>query len=267
MNDELVAVSESNSYRFDGRDFSILEKDGEFWFVAPEVARELGYRSALDLTRLLDDDEKGTHNVRTPGGPQEMSIISEPGLYRAIVQRRSSKKHGPETAERIGRFQRWVFHDVLPSIRKTGGYGAAPAVDPLKVLNDPAAMRGLLLTYSEKVIELEAVKAELQPKAEALARIAESDGSLCVTDAAKTLQVRPGDLFKFLRSHKWVYRRPATDHDVAYQTQLMAGLLEHKTTTVHRSDGSEKITTQVRVTPKGLARLAQEFPPHLRSVA
>lgn len=87
--------------------------------------------------------------------------------------------------------------------------------DPVQVLNDPAAMRGLLLTYSEKVLALEAENKELVPKAEALDRIATADGSLCVTDAAKTLQVRPKDLFAFLRSHGWIYSRPGTS-DVAY---------------------------------------------------
>lgn len=134
------------------------------------------------------------------------------------------------------------------------------AVDPMKALNDPAAMRTLLLTYSEKVLDLESRNAELSPKAEALDRIATADGSLCVTDAAKTLQVRPKTLFEFLRSHGWIYSRPGTS-DVAYQGKLASGLLEHKTTTIHRSDGSEKVTTQVRVTPKGLARLAALIQP------
>lgn len=101
----------------------------------------------------------------------------------------------------------------------------------------------------------------LEPKADALDRIATADGSLCVTDAAKTLQMRPQDLFKYLRQHGWIYRRPGTDHDVAYQSKLLSGVLEHKTTTVHRADGSEKVTTQVRVTPKGLTVLAKLFPP------
>lgn len=140
-----------------------------------------------------------------------------------------------------------------------------PAVDPIALLNDPVAMRGLLLNYGERVLALEADKAAMAPKVEALERIAEADGSLCITDAAKNLQVRPSDLFRFLRSHSWIYKRPGTDHDVAYQGKLVSGLLEHKTTTVHRSDGSEKITTQVRVTPKGLARLAQELPPAVRA--
>lgn len=134
------------------------------------------------------------------------------------------------------------------------------AVDPMKALNDPATMRGLLLTYSEKVIELEGEVEEMRPQVQALERIAGSDGSLCVTDAAKTLQVQPKVLFRFLRSHGWIYTRAGGSSDIAYQDKLASGLLEHKTTTVFRSDGSEKTATQVRVTPKGLTRLAREIP-------
>jgi len=162
------------------------------------------------------------------------------------------------TGEHAGRFKEayiGAFNRMESELR------SQPAVDTMKVLNDPAAMRGLLLTYSEKVMALQSEVDAMSPKVDALDRLAEADGSLCITDSAKTLQVRPKQLFDFLRSHGWIYRRPGTDHDVAYQSKLAAGLMEHKTTTVYRSDGSEKVTTQVRVTPKGLARLAQELPP------
>ena len=138
--------------------------------------------------------------------------------------------------------------------------------DPVALLNDPAAMRGLLLNYTEKVIALEGEVAEMRPQVQALERIAESDGSFCVTDAAKTLQVRPKSLFSFLRAHRWIYTRAGSSSEVAYQDKLASGLLEHKTTTVTRSDGSEKSVTQVRVTPKGLTRLAREFQPVARAV-
>lgn len=145
-------------YEFEGNNVRIVEKDGEFWFVAGDVARQLAYRDAADLTRLLDDDEKDTHPVRAPGGEQDMSAVSEAGLYRAIVMRRATTKVDHTIRERIARFQRWVFHDVLPSIRKTGSYGAA--ADPMVVLSDPAALRGLLLTYTEKVQKLESTVKE-----------------------------------------------------------------------------------------------------------
>ena len=137
---------------------------------------------------------------------------------------------------------------------------AGHPVDPLRALNDPVTMRGLLLTYSEKVLALEGRVEEMTPQVQALERIALSDGSLCITDAAKTLQVQPKVLFGFLRSHGWMYSRGG-GAEVAYQDKLASGLLEHKTTTVYRSDGSEKTATQVRVTPKGLTRLARELPP------
>lgn len=143
----------------------------------------------------------------------------------------------------------------------------ARSVDPMKALADPAALRGLLLTYSEKVLALEGEVSELRPQADALDRIAQSDGSLCITDAAKTLQVRPKDLFTFLRRNGWIYTRPGTAQEVAYQSRLVSDDLEHKTTTVTRADGSEKTVTQVRVTPRGLTKLAKLLPPVVTKVA
>jgi phage antirepressor YoqD-like protein len=138
---------------------------------------------------------------------------------------------------------------------------ARPAINPVAMLNDPAAMRGILLSYTEKVLELQGRVEEMEPQVQALERIAISDGSLCITDAAKTLQVQPKALFSFLKAHGWIYTRQGDNAYIAYQSKLQTGLLEHKTTVVTRSDGSEKTTTQVRVTPKGLTRLAKEFPP------
>lgn len=137
------------------------------------------------------------------------------------------------------------------------------AADPTALLNDPAAMRGLLLTYTEKVIALETKVTErdklishIQPQAEALQRLSLANGSLCVTDTAKTLQVQPKKLFAILQQNKWIYKRAGCEHWVGYQNKLQQQLLEHKTTTVTRTDGSEKITEQVRVTPKGLSKLS-----------
>lgn len=137
----------------------------------------------------------------------------------------------------------------------------ARAADPMRALNDPVAMRGLLLTYTEKVLELQAANAELTPKAEALDRIATADGSLNVTEAAKALQMRPKDLFSYLSEHGWIYKRANSPNWLGYQSKTSSGLLEHKVTTVLRADGSEKITEQVRVTPKGLTRLSALIQP------
>lgn len=135
---------------------------------------------------------------------------------------------------------------------------ARQPVDPMKALNDPATMRGLLLSYSEKVLELQQTNAELAPKAEALDRIAQASGSLCVTDAAKALQLPPRKLFSWLSEHRWIYRRHGTGW-LGYQDKVQTGYLEHKVTTVDTAYGDQRITEQVRITPKGMARLAGIF--------
>jgi len=140
-----------------------------------------------------------------------------------------------------------------------------PMMDPMQALNDPAAMRGLLLSYSEKVLALEADRAVMQPKIEALDRIADSEGSMCVTDAAKTLQITRNALFRWLRTSGWVYRRIGTNHDVAYQSRIASGCLIHKVEPYVRNDGSDGTRTQVRVTAKGLTVLAEAFPLAVRA--
>ncbi|MBA4710559.1 phage antirepressor KilAC domain-containing protein [Aquitalea aquatica] len=138
----------------------------------------------------------------------------------------------------------------------------AKAIDPMAALADPAMMRGLLLTYSEKVLSLEAANAELAPKAAVVDRIVTAaEGTMNVTMAAKNLQVQPKVLFTWLSAHRWIYRRAGGTAWVAYQDKIQQGLLQHKITTVERTDGTEKVVEQVLVTAKGLAKLAGELGP------
>ncbi|CAK8744469.1 hypothetical protein SODG_007582 [Sodalis praecaptivus] len=127
------------------------------------------------------------------------------------------------------------------------------------MLNDPAAMRGILLTYTEKVIALENKVEEMAPDVAALHRIAKSDGGMCITNTAKELQMRPKDLFAFLRKRGWIYRRVGAQNWMAYQSKIQSGYLEHKISIVPSNDGTDKIREQVIVTPKGLAKLSQTF--------
>jgi len=97
------------------------DADGQVWFVATDIARILGYKDASHALRGLEEDEKGLHNVETLGGEQTLTIVSEAGLYTLLVRAR---------VEAAKPFRRWVTHEVLPSIRRTGSYslpGAAPA--------------------------------------------------------------------------------------------------------------------------------------------
>lgn len=133
----------------------------------------------------------------------------------------------------------------------------AEAADPVKALNDPSKLRQVLLGYTEKVLALEHQVEELAPKAEALDRLETgSDGSFCLTDAAKALQVPPRKFVARLQQMGWIYRRPMGSGWLAYQDRLTMGVMEHKVTTGDKSDGTEWTSTQVRITAKGMARLA-----------
>lgn len=139
---------------------------------------------------------------------------------------------------------------------------AAPAAaDPAAIFENPAAMRGLLLTYADKVIALEAKNDAMREDVEAHERLVKADGSLSITEAAKNLAMRPKDLFMWLSHNGWIYKRTGSPNWLGYQTKCNTGLLEHKSTTVLRADGSEKITEQVRVTAKGLSALARLVRP------
>lgn len=120
----------------------------------------------------------------------------------------------------------------------------------------PEALR-LAADLAEQKAQAEAALALATPKAEALDRIATADGSMCITDAAKALQVRPNYLFSWLHAHQWIYRRTVGSEWVAHQPRIAQGVLEHKVSTVKRPDGSERIVENVRVTAKGLTWLAE----------
>jgi len=99
----------------------------------------------------------------------------------------------------------------------------------------------------------------LEPKAKALDRIADADGTMNPTVAAKALQIQPKRLFDWMREQHWIYRRPGGSGNVAYQDKIQVGYLTHKVTTVQREDGTDKVCEQVLVTAKGLAKLSQAF--------
>lgn len=103
---------------------------------------------------------------------------------------------------------------------------------------------------------LESQVEEMKPDVEALTRIAKSQGSMCVTDAAKQLQVKPKSLFDIMSQLKWIYRRLGTPW-IGYQDKIQQGLIEHKVTVITKPDGEDKSIPQVRVTPKGLSKLAK----------
>lgn len=114
MTNDSTTTSNVIPFNFEGNPVRTLLIEDAPWFVASDVAAALMYRDSFNMHRNLDEDEKDTHIVSTPGGDQEMMIINESGLYSAILRSRKDEAK---------RFKKWVTSEVLPSIRKTGGYG------------------------------------------------------------------------------------------------------------------------------------------------
>lgn len=228
-------------------------------FVAADVASALGYRMASDMTRRLDEDDRGTRSVRTPSGDQEMTVVTESGLYAAVLGSR---------VPRAKAFKRWITHTVLPEIRRTGSFGARPDVAQLPDRRELAqwVIEAENKAEREKAarIEAEARARELEAPASAWSHLADSTGDYGVADAAKVLSRDPAisigrdRLFRFMAIEGWIFRNRESGAWKAYQTQIDNGRLTEKLGRpyLHEPTGQMRNPDPtVRVSAKGLAEL------------
>lgn len=146
--------------------------DGNPWFVARDVCDCLGLDSS-NISKLLDEDEKGSYTVRTLGGDQRMLTINESGLYSLVLRSRK-----PEAKA----FKRWITHEVLPSIRKTGGYGQTT----LPNFNNPVEAARAWADAKEAEMLAHAKVVELAPKADTYDNVV-ADRKCTLTDFARKL--------------------------------------------------------------------------------
>lgn len=225
------------------------EETGEPLFVASDVAKALGYGCAKDMTRRLDEDEKGGRSVPTPGGIQTMTVITESGLYSAIL---GSKL--PAARE----FKRWVTHEVLPAIRRTGGYvAAAPDEDP------EAIMARALLVARDTMERQRARIADLEPKARFADAVSASDGTCLVGELAKMMrqngvEVGQNRLFRWLREDGYL-GKSGCNRNVPTQRAMEMGLFRIKETAVTHSDGHVTVNRTPKVTGKGQRHLMERY--------
>ena len=157
-----------------------VDGNGDPWFVASDVAKSLGYGCAKDMARRLDEDEKGGRSVPTPGGNQTMTVITESGLYNAIL---GSKL---PTAKQ---FKRWVTHEVLPSIRRRGGYMVAAADE-----TPEQTMARALLIANDALKKKDARIAELEPKGKAFDACMNGNLWYTFTEASRLLRQTNGEI-------------------------------------------------------------------------
>lgn len=263
MNNEIQPFAfEGNKVRaliveFEGNKVRALADGDDVVFVASDIAKILGYRDADKLTRTLDDEEKGTRRIGTPGGTQTMTVISEPGLYKAILQRQTGRMEGGITRDFVKRFQRWVTHEVLPQIRRTGGYIPTSESDS----DEDIMARAVLVaqkTIERKNQQLQAKDAQikvLEPKARFADAVAASDGTCLVGELAKMLRQNGMDigqnrLFRLLQADGYL-GKSGSNRNVPTQRAMDLGLFRIKETTITHADGHTTVSRTPKVTGKG----------------
>lgn len=173
-------------------------KDEQPWFIAKDVCNVLELNDVSKAVSRLDEDEKGTSTILTPGGSQNLLIINEAGLYSLIL---TSRKEEAKT------FKRWITHDVLPTIRRTGGYVANEDMfveSYFSALDD--AQKLMLKAMLENTRKLKEQNSIMQPKAEYFDALVDRNLLTNFRDTAKELQVGPKKFVDWLLERKFVYR-------------------------------------------------------------
>lgn len=233
------------------------DEQGQLWFAAADVAAALGYSSAKDLTRNLDDDEKGRQIVPTLGGNQELSTITEPGLYHSLNMRRAGSVKDDATRAKVKAFQHAVNHDVLPAIRRDGGYMVAREDES----DDVVMARALLiadkaLKRKDKLIAEQGAQIdEMRPKALFADAVSASDGTCLVGELAKMMTqagypIGQNRLFALLRKDGYL-GKSGGNRNVPLQRYVERGLFKIKETAITHADGHVTINRTPKVTGKG----------------
>lgn len=213
----------------------IIPVDGELMFVAKDICDCLEITKHRDAISRLDSDERGSVKLDTPGGKQDIAAINEYGLYSLVL---SSRK--PEAKE----FKRWITHDVIPAIRKTGSYSMVI----------PQTLPEALRAYADEVESHNATKAivaqqeqqiaEFKPVKDYVDKILSSKSCLAITQIAADYGLSAQELNKIL--HEAGLQRKVGDQWILYKQHMAKGFTKSETFTFCRSDGrlDSKITTK-----------------------
>lgn len=231
-----------------------ITKDNEPWFVASDICRSLDLSNPTMAMQRIDDDEKAKFNLGLSGG--ETNCVNEYGLYSLALA--SRKKEAKD-------FKRWITHEVLPSIRKNGGYIAGQETMPdeelmakaLLVANNKIAERDKIIEQKQARIE------QMKPKEIFADAVATSHTSILVGDLAKLIcqngvQIGQRRLFVWLRDKGYLIKS-GSSCNMPTQRYIEQGLFEIKESNLVNPDGSVRITRTPKVTGKGQVYFVNKF--------
>lgn len=229
-----------------------IEINGEPWLVGKDVADILGYQNgSRDINRHVDEEDRqnyrnGTSEINNRG----VTIINESGLYSLIL---GSKL--PQAKQ----FKKWVTAEVLPSIRKHGGY-----IKDQEKLSDDELLSKALLVAQSKIKERDKEIERMKPKEIFADAVATSKTSILIGELAKMLrqngvEIGQNRLFTWLRDNGYLIKRNGTDYNMPTQSAMEKGLFEIKETVISHSDGHSTVNKTPKVTGKGQQYFINKF--------
>ena len=241
-------MNELQVWNYNNEEVRTIEKGGEPWWVLKDVCDVLAIGNSRDVTARLDEDEKDVDIIDTLGGKQELTVISEGGLYNVILLSRK-----PEAKK----FKRWVTHEVLPSIRKHGVYATDNFIENA-LLNPEFGIRALQelknereqrkLLESENAVQKQLI-CEMKPKADYVDYILKNPGLVTINQIAKDYGISGRRLNGLLHESGIQYKQG--DQWLLYAKYQDRGYTQSETIDITRADGRSDIALHTKWTQKG----------------
>lgn len=244
--------------------------DGEPWFVAADVCHALDIGNPSDALNRLDDDERTLVSIEGASNGKPVNGVNEPGLYSLVL---GSRK--PEAKA----FKRWITHEVIPAIRKHGGYMTPEKVEEALLnpdvliqlatelkeeRNKNKALHDLAVEQDKHIARQNDRIATLEPKGIFADSVSASDTAILIGELAKIIKQNGTDigqnrLFQWMRDQKYLIGRKGTDYNMPTQKSMKLGLFTIKETTINHSDSHVSISKTPKVTGKGQVYFVNKF--------
>lgn len=239
----------------------IIDKGGQPWFVGKDVADILGYsNSSKAIPQHVDEEDRQKQNLPTAQNGKLVAaswLINESGLYSLIL---SSKM--PKAKE----FKRWVTSEVIPAIRKTGGYiaGSENMTDAEIMAKAVLVAQSTIQQRDQRIKELESDVAAAKPKVLFADAVSASDSTILIGDLAKILKqnghpIGQKRLFNWMREQGYLIKRAGADYNSPTQRAMEMGLFKIKETAISHSDGHVSVSKTTKVTGKGQQYFINKF--------